>query len=57
MSTRIVGFGKEMAPRKARRGKAISKRPRPVRKLKMMSLRLPIVDMQKELIQALPDKP
>lgn len=57
MNTRVVDFGKEMAPRKTRRGKVISKRPRLVRKSKMMCLRMPMVDLQKELIQTVPDKP
>jgi hypothetical protein len=46
---RILGFGKDMVPRKQKPKSAISKKPRPYRKLKMPRLDMSILNMMKEM--------
>jgi len=49
MSKRVPRFGRDMMPRKEKAPKAISKKPRPFRKMKMPNLRLETLSLKKEI--------
>lgn len=49
MSKRVARFGRDMMPRKEKSAPALSKKPRPFRKMKMPKLRLETLNMKREI--------
>lgn len=48
-SKRICRFGKDMMPKKEKPKTTLSKKPRPYRKMKMPSVKMETLSMQKDL--------
>ena len=57
MSKRIARFGRDMMPRKEKPKSAISKKPRPFRKMKMPKLKFETLNMSREMGDQFSDNP